>query len=51
MAESVPVDIDINSTDEELVQFLDGRQAGAPTPQNVITDVNPFDVEPWNLPG
>ncbi|XP_042447014.1 NAC domain-containing protein 101-like isoform X1 [Zingiber officinale] len=50
VAESVPVDININSTDEELVQFVIGRQAGDPTPQNVITDVNLFDVEPWNIP-
>ncbi|KAG1342121.1 NAC domain-containing protein 41 [Cocos nucifera] len=45
---SVPPDINILSTDEELVQFMGERKAGDPVPANVITEVNPFNIEPWN---
>nr|XP_009411038.1 PREDICTED: NAC domain-containing protein 72-like isoform X5 [Musa acuminata subsp. malaccensis]XP_009411039.1 PREDICTED: NAC domain-containing protein 72-like isoform X5 [Musa acuminata subsp. malaccensis] len=48
--ESVPVGIDIHSPDEELVLFLDQRKPGDATPDNVVTEVNPFNVEPWNSP-
>ncbi|URE27176.1 Myosin N-terminal SH3-like domain [Musa troglodytarum] len=48
--ESVPVGIDIHSPDEELVLFLDQRKPGDATPGNVVTEVNPFNVEPWNSP-
>ncbi|CAL9151955.1 unnamed protein product [Musa hybrid cultivar] len=45
------MDININSTDDEVVLYLEGRKVGDPTPNNVITEVNPFGVEPWDSPG
>lgn len=45
------MDISINSTDDEVVLYLEGRKVGDPTPNNVITEVNPFGVEPWDSPG
>ncbi|XP_010939028.1 uncharacterized protein [Elaeis guineensis] len=47
---SVPLDINASSTDEELVLFVGGRKFGDPVPDNVITEVSPFSVEPWNSP-
>ncbi|XP_008806192.2 NAC domain-containing protein JA2-like isoform X1 [Phoenix dactylifera] len=47
---SVPLDINASSTDEELVLFLGGRKVGDPVPDNVITEVSPFSIEPWNSP-
>ncbi|XP_038977170.1 NAC domain-containing protein JA2-like [Phoenix dactylifera] len=47
---SVPLDINIFSTDEELVLLLGERKVGDPVPANVITEVNPFSIEPWNSP-
>lgn len=44
------MDININSTDDEVVLYLEGRKVGDPTPNNVITEVNPFGVEPWDSP-
>ncbi|URD96668.1 (No apical meristem) protein [Musa troglodytarum] len=49
-SKSVPMDININSTDDEVVLYLEGRKVGDPTPNNVITEVNPFGVEPWDSP-
>ncbi|THU71936.1 hypothetical protein C4D60_Mb04t06800 [Musa balbisiana] len=49
-SKSVPMDISINSTDDEVVLYLEGRKVGDPTPNNVITEVNPFGVEPWDSP-
>ncbi|WOK92375.1 NAC domain-containing protein [Canna indica] len=54
MCPSVPesgrLGINIRSSDEELIRFLEGRRAGDPTPDNVITGVDPFSVEPWDSP-
>ncbi|XP_020580203.1 NAC domain-containing protein 83-like isoform X4 [Phalaenopsis equestris] len=43
-------DINVSATDEEVLLFLGGRKAGDPVPSNIITEVNPFSVEPWNSP-
>lgn len=52
MCPSPPVllDIDAGWSDEEVVQFLGRRRAGDPVPSNVITEVNPFSIEPWDSP-
>lgn len=47
---SVPLDIDAGSTDEEVILFLGRRKAGDPTPSNVITEINPFSIDPRNSP-
>lgn len=49
---SIPprLDINVSSTDEEVLLFLGGRKAGDPVPSNIITEVNPFSVEPWDSP-
>ncbi|XP_028554123.1 NAC transcription factor 32-like [Dendrobium catenatum] len=43
-------DADDGSIDEKVMLFLSGRKAGDPTPANVITNVNPFSLEPWDFP-
>ncbi|XP_042494894.1 NAC domain-containing protein 83-like [Macadamia integrifolia] len=43
------VNIEFHFTDEELVEHLERMVRGAPLPENVITDVNPYNVSPWNL--
>ena len=48
---SIPLDIDANSTDEEIVLFLGRRGDGDPIPSNVMTEVNPFSIDPRNSPG
>ncbi|KAJ6808343.1 protein ATAF2-like [Iris pallida] len=52
MCPSPPVllDIDARWTDEEVLLFLGRRRAGDPVPPNVITEVNPFVIEPWDSP-
>ncbi|KAK6939506.1 NAC domain [Dillenia turbinata] len=37
-------------TEAELILSLESYKRGAPTPQNVMTDVNPYNYEPVNLP-
>lgn len=49
---SIPLDGgDVGSTDEEVVLFLGRRRVGDPVPSNVISDVNPFSIDPRNSPG
>nr|ALE20478.1 NAC transcription factor [Suaeda liaotungensis] len=43
-------DIGAYWTDEDLIVSLDKFQSGSPLPSNVIADVDPFVVEPSNLP-
>ncbi|XP_042507464.1 NAC domain-containing protein 7-like isoform X2 [Macadamia integrifolia] len=54
MCSSAPIpplaDIEFHSTDEELVEHLERFIHGAPLPDNVISEVNPYNVLPWNLP-
>ncbi|KAJ0982179.1 hypothetical protein J5N97_010434 [Dioscorea zingiberensis] len=38
------------STDEDIVLFLGAWEFGDPIPTNVITEVDPLSIEPWNLP-
>ncbi|KAL0924792.1 hypothetical protein M5K25_005650 [Dendrobium thyrsiflorum] len=45
-----PLDINVSSTDEEVLLFFWGRKAGDPIPSNIITEVNPFSVQPWDSP-
>nr|CAD1837794.1 unnamed protein product [Ananas comosus var. bracteatus] len=49
MCPSTPIstlqDINMSSTDEELILYLGGRKVGDPIPANVITDVDPFSIE------
>nr|AGR91635.1 NAC transcription factor 2 [Dendrobium officinale] len=44
------LDINVSSTDEEVLLFLGERKAGDPIPSNIITEVNPFSVRPWDSP-
>lgn len=44
-------DVDAGSTDEEIMLFLGGTKAGDSVPANVITEVNPFSLKPWDSPG
>ncbi|KAH0466620.1 hypothetical protein IEQ34_003858 [Dendrobium chrysotoxum] len=50
---SIPprLDINVSSSDEDVLLFLGGRKAGDPIPSNIITEVNPFSVQPWDSPG
>ncbi|XP_042493821.1 NAC domain-containing protein 83-like [Macadamia integrifolia] len=54
MCPSAPVpslgNIEFHFTDEELVDHLERMDRGAPLPANVIPDLNPYNVLPWNLP-
>ncbi|KAH7653905.1 NAC domain-containing protein [Dioscorea alata] len=50
VSDSVVLGINALSTDEEIVLFLGGRRVGDPIPATVITEVNPFSIEPWNSP-
>ncbi|KAJ4967590.1 hypothetical protein NE237_019439 [Protea cynaroides] len=54
MCPSAPVpplaDIEFHCTDDELVEHLERMVCGAPLPANVIMEVNPYNVLPWNLP-
>ncbi|XP_012071783.1 NAC domain-containing protein 2 isoform X2 [Jatropha curcas] len=43
-------DIALDCTDEELFISLEKMADGYPPPGNVITDVNPYNYEPSNLP-
>lgn len=47
---SMPLSIDVDSTDEELIFFLGKRRDGDPIPLNVITEINPFIIDPRNSP-
>lgn len=51
VSNSVVLGINALSTDVEIVLFLGGRRVGDPIPATVITEVNPFSIEPWNSPG
>ncbi|KAJ4964433.1 hypothetical protein NE237_024372 [Protea cynaroides] len=42
--------IEFHSPDGELVGHLERMVRGASLPSNVISDVNPYNVLPWNLP-
>lgn len=44
-------EINMSSTDEELILYLGGRKVGDPIPANVITDVDPFSIELQNSSG
>ncbi|XP_010254952.1 PREDICTED: NAC domain-containing protein 83-like [Nelumbo nucifera] len=46
----VPPEFGFHLTDEELLASMERMENGAPTPANIITDVNPCDVLPWNSP-
>ncbi|KAF8405171.1 hypothetical protein HHK36_010070 [Tetracentron sinense] len=46
-----PVDISFHLTDKELVMCLERMSSGAPVPSNVLTEVNPYDFSPCDLPG
>ncbi|KAG0465807.1 hypothetical protein HPP92_019971 [Vanilla planifolia] len=49
--DSVPhLDIDASATDEEVILFLGRRTAKDPVPSNIITEVNPFSIEPGDSP-
>ncbi|KAK6935538.1 NAC domain, partial [Dillenia turbinata] len=37
-------------TEAELILSLESYKSGAPTPQTVMTNVNPYNYEPVNLP-
>ncbi|CAA6657550.1 unnamed protein product [Spirodela intermedia] len=47
---STPSSIEHDWTDEKIFLFLGAWKCGDPLPSNVITDVNPFSIEPWNAP-
>ncbi|XP_019052004.1 PREDICTED: protein SOMBRERO-like isoform X2 [Nelumbo nucifera] len=53
MCPSAPVpqhaEIGFHWTDEELLVFLERMVNGAPLAANVITEVNPYNILPWNL--
>ena len=51
VSDSVVLGINALSTDEEIVLFLGARRVGDSIPATVITEVNPFSIEPWNSPG
>lgn len=44
-------EIDFDCADEEIFIFLEKMAGGYPLPGNVITDVNPYNYPPSNLPG
>lgn len=44
-------DISFSCTDEELCIHIERIMNGSPVPVNVITDVNPYQYMPSNLPG
>ncbi|KAM0950429.1 putative transcription factor NAM family [Dioscorea sansibarensis] len=50
VSDSVVLGINALSTDEEIVLFLGAWRVGDPIPATVITEVNPFSIEPWNSP-
>ncbi|OAY50795.1 NAC domain-containing protein 89 [Manihot esculenta] len=43
-------EIDFDCADEEIFIFLEKMAGGYPLPGNVITDVNPYNYPPSNLP-
>lgn len=46
-----PSSIEDDWTDEKIMSFLGAWKCGDPLPSNVISDVNPFSIQPWNAPG
>ncbi|KAF9607809.1 hypothetical protein IFM89_001530, partial [Coptis chinensis] len=48
-AVSSPVYNGVNSSDQEVVLSLERIIDGAALPADVITDVNPYNLTPWEL--
>ena len=48
---SPAVDIGVYCSDKEIFTSLDGIICGSPLPSNVISDVNPYEHKPSDLPG
>ncbi|GAV59631.1 NAM domain-containing protein, partial [Cephalotus follicularis] len=41
--------IDVNCTNEEIFMHLEKMMSGSPPPRNVMTDVNPYKLNPSNF--
>lgn len=46
-----PANIGLYWTDEEIFMSLESLTKGSFNPENVLTDVNPYQHRPSNLPG
>ncbi|KAF7141707.1 hypothetical protein RHSIM_Rhsim06G0036400 [Rhododendron simsii] len=46
-----PTDIGFYWTDEQICMCLEGLKKGSSIPENVLTDFNPYQHSPSNLPG
>ncbi|MQL88842.1 hypothetical protein Taro_021412 [Colocasia esculenta] len=50
VATSTPSSIKLDWSDDEILMFLERKTSGEPLSSNIITEVNPFSFDPWNLP-